>query len=135
MERLAENAGHEETTSLLHRHTHGNEQIIESSADVSAAVKVLPFALLASLAIAVTSATTIYAYASLICHDPTHCQSAESNEYATAVAVAVFFANIAGTFALGPLGQLVTKYRAGAMWVWIICRASSVAVLALGGAY
>ncbi|KAH8723044.1 major facilitator superfamily domain-containing protein [Phaeosphaeriaceae sp. PMI808] len=132
MERPSEDAAYEETTSLLDRHEQENGKVTGGYVGVTEAVKVIPFALLASLAIAVTSATMVFAYASLICRDPAHCQDAESSDYAASVAVAVFLANVAGTFALGPLGQLVTKYRAAAMWVWIICRALSVAVLALG---
>ena len=135
MERLADDAGLEETTALLDGYEREHGEVADDSVNVSAATKVIPFALLASLAIAVTSATTVFAYASLICRDPDHCRDAESSDYAAAVAVAVFLANVAGTFALGPLGQLVTRYRERAMWVWIICRAASVAVLALGGAY
>jgi hypothetical protein len=135
MERPTEDAGLEETTSLLNRHEGAHGETPDGVVNASTAAKVIPFALLASLAIAVTSATTVFAYASLICRDPAHCQGAESSDYAAAVAVAVFLANIAGTFALGPLGQLVTRHQAGAMWVWIIFRAASVVVLALGGMY
>lgn len=135
MERPVEDAGHNETTSLLDRHEQEHEELSNGSASIFAVAKFVPFALFASLAIAATSATTVFAYASLICRDPTHCQNTESSDYAAAVAFAVFLSNVAGTFALGPLGQLVTRYRAGAMWVWVVCRAASVAVLALGGVY
>jgi hypothetical protein len=135
MEPPTDNTGPDESDPLFDRHEQEYGEVQDDSVVLSTATNIIPFALLASLAIAVTSATTVFAYASLICRDPTHCQNAESSDYAAAVAVATFLANLAGTFALGPLGRLITKYRLGALWVWIICRASSVAVLALGGMY
>jgi hypothetical protein len=97
------------------------------------ATRVLPLSLLASLAMAITSATTIFAYAELICDDPAHCRESESNAYAAAVATAVCISNICGTLTLGPLERLVKKNQKAGLMIWLLFRASSVAVLAVGG--
>ncbi|RYO81021.1 hypothetical protein DL766_006594 [Monosporascus sp. MC13-8B] len=61
----------------------------------------LPVALLAALAMASTSATAYFAYATLLCKDPRHCESGETSRYAGFVAAATCIANILGISALG----------------------------------
>ena len=95
-------------------------------------LSVLPLALLAALAMAATAATTVFAYANLLCRDPTHCQDAEQNLYAGAVAVATIVANIGALIVLGPLENLSKINGKAGLILWLACRAMSVTVLAFG---
>ncbi|GAB1319230.1 hypothetical protein MFIFM68171_09440 [Madurella fahalii] len=91
--------------------------------------RALPLALSVSLAMAATAATEVYAYAVIICADPTHCREYEQLSYAGAVALATGIANVCGTLALGPLqGVMKTNPKAGLL-AWIVCRATNVAIL------
>lgn len=94
---------------------------------------VLPIALLAALAMAATAATTIYAYASLLCKDPTRCRDSERTTYAGAVAAATYVANVCALLALGGFAKLSRRNHKAGLALWIICRSMSVVTLALGG--
>lgn len=95
--------------------------------------RVLPIALAAALAMAATSATTVYAYADIICADPAHCQKEEQSAYAGAVALATGIANVCGILALGPLHISMKSRLKGGLYFWLISRATSVATLAIAG--
>lgn len=95
--------------------------------------RVLPIALTAAFAIAATSATTVFAYASLMCEDPAHCKSDEQSDYAEVVALATTIANVCGVIAVGPLQQLINGRPKIGLFLWLIFRASSIAILAVGG--
>jgi len=96
---------------------------------------VLPIAFLTALGMAATATTSIYAYASLLCKNPTHCQKSERNLYAGSVALAVSIANLCSLLALGPLEKLSRTHRKLGLVLWILCRSMSVVMLALGGSY
>ncbi|KAI1176306.1 MFS general substrate transporter [Nemania sp. FL0916] len=69
--------------------------------------RVLFLSFSASVAIAATAATTVYAYAFILCKDPTHCQDGEDASYAGATALATVIANGCGILALGPLQKIM----------------------------
>ncbi|OCL06615.1 hypothetical protein AOQ84DRAFT_398915 [Glonium stellatum] len=94
--------------------------------------RVLPIALAAAFAMAATSATTVFAYASLLCEDPAHCKEHEQKNYSGTVAIATTIANICGVFAVGVFQQLIEARPKIGLTLWLIFRASSVAVLAIG---
>lgn len=94
--------------------------------------QVLPLALLAALAMAATAATTIFAYARLLCKVPTHCRDAERNLYAGAVAAATCMANTCGLLLLGVLERLSRQNYKNALLVWFSLRSMSVVMLAIG---
>lgn len=95
--------------------------------------RLLPIAFTSAFAIAATSATTLYAYASITCADPTHCRDEEQSRYASIVAFAVTTANIFGMFAVFVLRQW-TEYRPKVgLCFWLICRGLGMAILAVGG--
>ena len=134
----------DETTGLLIEREQDNGEAISSTSDTASdasvtdssqisPLAVLPLALLAALAIAATAATTIFAYATLLCRDPTHCQDAEQNLYAGAVAVATIVANMSALVVLGPLEKLSKINGKAGLILWLVCRTMSVTVLAFGG--
>lgn len=106
---------------------------VDSNEETSNAISVLPIAFLAALGMAATAATSIFAYASLLCKDPTNCQESEQNKYAESVAIAVTIANVCGLLALGSLERLSRNHRKTGLALWIVCRAMSVVILAVGG--
>ncbi|GMF95864.1 unnamed protein product [Aspergillus oryzae] len=69
----------------------------------------LPVSLLASLGMAATVATTIYAYADLLCTDPTACEDTEQSAYAAVVAIANGIAHTVAILILGPLQHLASN--------------------------
>jgi len=95
--------------------------------------RVLPIALTAACAIAATSATTTFAYASLMCKDPAHCKEKERNKYAEVVAVATTITNVFGVVAVGALQHLIRRNTKIGLSLWLILRATSIGVLAIGG--
>lgn len=97
-----------------------------------AAGQVLPLALLAALAMAATAATTIFAYASLLCTVPTKCRNAERNVYAGTVAVATLIANGCGLLFLGALARLARHNHEMGLKLWFALRSMSVVMLAVG---
>lgn len=105
---------------------------VQSCKEISP-VAVLPIALLAALALATTSATEIFAYADLLCKNPTHCHDDEKTNYARAVAMAVIIANVCALLALGPLAEICSKNHKICLTLWLVCRSMNVATLAFGG--
>ncbi|GMF79346.1 unnamed protein product [Aspergillus oryzae] len=69
----------------------------------------LPVSLLASLGMAATVATTIYAYADLLCTGPTACEDTEQSAYAAVVAIANGIAHTVAILILGPLQHLASN--------------------------
>lgn len=96
--------------------------------------RVLPLALLASLAMASTAATTLFAYAALLCKDSQHCGENETSRYAGFVAGATSISNIIGMAALGYLQKVAAKGRAGLV-LWLVCRSMSIVMLLVGGEF
>ncbi|KAE8152944.1 hypothetical protein BDV25DRAFT_137346 [Aspergillus avenaceus] len=92
----------------------------------------LPVSLLASLGMAATVATTIYAYADLLCADPTACEDTEQSAYAAVVAIANGIAHVVAILILGPLQHLVQIYLKAGLYLWVSCRAASVVCLVIG---
>lgn len=82
---------------------------------------------------AATVATTIYAYADLLCTDPTACEDTEQSAYAAVVAIANGIAHTVAILILGPLQHLVNRYLKAGLFLWISCRAASVVCLVIGG--
>lgn len=93
----------------------------------------LPLALLAALAVAAIAATTVFAYASLLCEDPTDCGESERSAYAGTVAAASCVANVCGLLFLGTLEKLSKRNRRAGLILWLVLRSMSVFVLAFGG--
>ncbi|GFG11180.1 hypothetical protein IFM61392_06780 [Aspergillus lentulus] len=98
----------------------------------NAAYRTLPLALLASLGMAATTATAIYAYADLLCEDPTACKDGEEGAYAAVVAIANGIAHAVAIMILGPVEQLIKKHIRAGLLIWIVCRATSVLCLVIG---
>ncbi|KAF3058431.1 hypothetical protein GL218_05724 [Daldinia childiae] len=94
--------------------------------------RVLPIAFTAAFAIAATAASTVFAYASLMCEDPAHCQPAEQKDYAEVVALATTIANVCAIVAVGPLQQLIEGQPKIGLFLWLVFRALSILVLATG---
>ncbi|KAK2870571.1 hypothetical protein FQN49_003084 [Arthroderma sp. PD_2] len=94
--------------------------------------RVLPISLFASLGMAATVATTIYAYADLLCADPTACKDTEQSAYAAVVAIANGIAHTVAILILGPLEHLVKTQLKSGLALWIVCRSASVLCLVLG---
>jgi hypothetical protein len=128
----------EETTALL-----DNGMYTPSCYDHEAAPNedstrpeyILPIPLLTSLAMASTSATAYFAYATLLCKDPQHCEGSEISRYAGFIAGATCIANLLGMSALGFLQQLMTTNRKLGLLLWMLCRSLSATMLLLGGEY
>ncbi|OJJ45952.1 hypothetical protein ASPZODRAFT_167648 [Penicilliopsis zonata CBS 506.65] len=89
----------------------------------------LPIALLASLGITATAATSVFAYAYLLCADPTHCQNEERAAYAGTLALATTVANVCAILAVGPLHLLGRRNAVASLLLWFGARGASVAVL------
>ncbi|KAI1457519.1 hypothetical protein F4805DRAFT_172091 [Annulohypoxylon moriforme] len=93
---------------------------------------VLPLACTAAFAIAATSATTIFAYADIVCVDPVHCKDDEQSRYSGTVAVSTTIANVFGIIAVGILRQWAESHPRLGLCFWLVCRSLGVAVLAVG---
>ena len=142
--RIEENGRLDETNTLLNNQTpdaglpqYGTQQLsgattTEPSPDFAPAL-VLPVPFLAAVGVAATAATTVYAYAVLLCRDPTRCQSHEQTAYATVVATASLIGNVSALAILGPMEKLVSKNKKIGLVLWLIFRSMSVVVLAIGG--
>ncbi|EAW11031.1 uncharacterized protein ACLA_066670 [Aspergillus clavatus NRRL 1] len=118
-----------ETEPLLSR----SEAIRDTIQDTrNAAYRTLPVAFLASLGMAATTATTIYAYANLLCEDPTSCKDGEQSAYAAAVAIASGIAHAVAIMILGPMERVIKKHLRAGLLIWIVCRATSVLCLVIG---
>lgn len=95
--------------------------------------RVLPLALIASIGVHMTAASTVFVYASLFCVHPQRCKDAEQRQFAGSVATATALANIAGLVSLGYLERLIqTSTRVG-LTVWFGCRGLGVLGLTAGG--
>jgi hypothetical protein len=93
----------------------------------------LPIAFIAAVAMASTSATSYYAYATILCSDPRHCEGAETSRYASLVAISTCIANMLGMSALGYLQKLVILNQKRGMLLWMLCRSMSAVMLFVGG--
>ncbi|KAI8632618.1 MFS general substrate transporter [Xylariaceae sp. FL1651] len=97
--------------------------------------RVLFLSFSASVAIAATAATTVYAYAFILCKDPTRCENGEKSSYTGASALATIIANTCGILALGPLQRIMKPRPKVGLYLWTAARASSVAFLAVAVTY
>jgi hypothetical protein len=112
----------------------GDHDTLSSDAEhLVTAISILPFSFLAGLGMACTAASSIFAYATLLCEDPRHCRNMEQTRYIGSIAIAVTIANIFSLLALGPLEKISRSRRKLSIALWICCRAMSVVMLALGG--
>ena len=109
----------------------------DATADVDETTRVapeylaMPVSFLASCAMAVTAASTVYANAHMVYKDATQCANREKPDYAPAVAVATtLIANIFELLAVDMYQQLSTSTE---LIVWVGLRAGSVLILAAGG--
>ena len=134
-----------ETTRLLAEceedRNHGDQTVLPSNptsalattdTEIASPHQILPLALFAALAMAATAATTIFAYASLLCKDPTHCRETERNVYAGAVAAATCIANLCSLLLLGTLERLSGKNHKAGLLLWFSLRCMSVVMLLVG---
>ena len=113
--------------------TTAQERQPKRSGEEAIGYAVLPIALLVALGMAATSATTIFAYADILCEDAAHCKGSEQSAYAGTVALATVVANVWGLLSIGPYEQLIKANRKAGLACWLLFRALSVAVLAFGG--
>ncbi|OJD31017.1 uncharacterized protein BKCO1_5300027 [Diplodia corticola] len=105
------------------------EQAKPKAGGVAAGYKAMPISFLASCAMAATAASTVYAYAHILCRDASRCEDAEKATYASAVAAATTVANVCGLVAVGIYERMPTRAGLG---LWVGLRAASVVVLAAG---
>jgi hypothetical protein len=94
---------------------------------------VLPIPLAAACAIAATSAATVFAYASIICADPTHCKINERDRYSGTVAIASVVAEFCGVIAIFVVRRWAKSNPKLGLCFWLGCRATGVAILPSGG--
>ncbi|GAW20399.1 hypothetical protein ANO14919_099050 [Xylariales sp. No.14919] len=93
---------------------------------------VLPIAFTAAFAIAATSATTVYAYAAILCDNPNQCEDGDRSSYTAAVALASFIANATGIVAVGFLRQWAESRPTSGLCLWLAGRALGVGILFVG---
>ena len=94
---------------------------------------VLPIPFLAAVGVAGVAATTVFAYAVLLCKNPTECENDERTAYSTTVAAASLIGNVAALIMLGPMEKLIAKDKRMGLVLWLVFRSMSIVVLALGG--
>lgn len=82
---------------------------------------------------AATAATSVFAYAFLLCDIPTECKNSERSSYAGVVATAICIANVCGLLVLGSMENLSKRNHKIGILLWLLCRSLSIVVLALGG--
>ncbi|GIK07510.1 hypothetical protein Aspvir_003176 [Aspergillus viridinutans] len=117
----------EEEASLLGHADQRNRNWV-----VSDESKAVPVSFLASSALHMTAASSVWAVASLFCEDPDHCQGEETRRYAASVATATALANAAGLLTLGYMKRVVHwDVRAGLV-IWLLCRAVGVLGIVVG---
>ncbi|KAF4626877.1 hypothetical protein G7Y89_g11281 [Cudoniella acicularis] len=134
-----------ETTSLLDDQDHtlfpsaqtvpvtDRENVLAfAGANQCSAFAVLPLALLSALAMAATAATSMFAFAFLLCEVPTECKASERNLYAGVIALATGIANICSLLVLGAIGTLSKRNHKLNILLWLLCRSMSVVALASG---
>jgi hypothetical protein len=95
--------------------------------------RVLPVPLFAALAMASSSATAYFAYATLLCKTPTQCQKDEVRRYTGLVAAATSAANLLGVATLGALQALLTRHQQFGLLLWLGIRSMSTVMLLSGG--
>jgi len=122
-----------ETNHLLASDTSADDEDKDEDGQVRALYMVLPVAFLCSMGMAATAATTISAYANLLCENPLHCAGDEKNHYAGVVALSVTISNFCGILVLGLLRLLPKRNPKAALYFWLFSRSASVAILAIGG--
>ncbi|KAI1778789.1 major facilitator superfamily domain-containing protein [Hypoxylon cercidicola] len=127
---------YEETAVLLDDDERSNASIHSNASVVKAPGFVpefaLPIALLSALAMASTAATAYFAYATLLCKDPNHCEDGETSRYAGFVAGATCVSNILGTSTLGYLQKKAVTHRKLGLLLWMLCRSMSAVMLLVG---
>lgn len=124
----------EETEPLLQNDV-APASITEDGRDQSRPEYFLPISLLAALAMSSTAATSFYAYATLMCSDPAHCQGNEKSRYAGTIAVTASIANIGGILALGHLQKIGASNSRIGLLTWMLTRSMSAVMLLVGGQY
>jgi hypothetical protein len=125
-----------ETTALLQNATNDPNTEHHTSLPPKNAVApeyFLPIAFIAAVAMASTSVTSYYAYATILCSDPRHCEGAETSRYASLVAISTCIANMLGMSALGYLQKLVISNQKRGLLLWMLCRSMSAVMLFVGG--
>ncbi|GFF53788.1 hypothetical protein IFM51744_08194 [Aspergillus udagawae] len=90
---------------------------------VSDESKAVPVSFLASSALHMTAASSVWAVASLFCEDADHCQGEETRRYAASVATATALANAAGLLTLGYMKRVVHWDVRVGLVIWLLCRA------------
>ena len=127
--------GHTSEASALLSQSSRSQQHHDVAVEVpdNTDIVILPLAFTSALAMAATAATSIYAYATLLCKDSMNCSDSERNIYSGSVALATTIANICGLFAVGPLQRISERSRRVGLGLWIVVRSTSVIALALGG--
>ena len=80
-----------------------------------------------------TAATSYYAYATLTCHDPAHCEGNEKSRYAGTIAITASMASVVGMMALGHLQKLSTHNGKLSLLLWMLTRSMSAIMLLVGG--
>ncbi|KAL5364119.1 hypothetical protein BJX96DRAFT_178690 [Aspergillus floccosus] len=94
--------------------------------------RVLPLALVASIGVHMTAASTVFVYASLFCAHPERCADGEKQQFAGSVATATALANVAGLVSLGYLERLIQASTRAGLTVWFACRGLGVLGLVAG---
>ncbi|KAF2677299.1 hypothetical protein K458DRAFT_396191 [Lentithecium fluviatile CBS 122367] len=122
----------DEGASLLHHDGTPAPQEGAPKPDGSRPEYFLPIALLAALAMSSTAATSYYAYATLMCHDPAQCEGAEKSRYAGTIAITTSVANIAGVMALGHLQKFSIRNSKLGLLLWMLTRSMSAVMLLVG---
>jgi hypothetical protein len=107
-------------------------QLVCNKKGMAAGYKAMPVSFLASFAMAATAASTVYAYAHILCEDGSQCGDSEKAIYASAVAAASTIANVCGLMAVSVYERLPTQMG---LVVWVGLRAGSVVMLGVGGEF
>lgn len=94
---------------------------------------VLPVALFCSMGMAATSATTIFAYQTLLCRNPGNCSPHEKERYSATVALSVTIADFCAVLVLWLVPFLQQGHPKTTLYFWLFARSTGVAILALGG--
>ncbi|KAF2106369.1 major facilitator superfamily domain-containing protein [Lophiotrema nucula] len=122
---LEQRASSEEHESLGQEHD-------DASQSLKHLYLVLPIAFFSSMGMSATSATTIFAYETLLCEDASNCQGEEKKKYAATIAFSVTIANICAILVLGILPFLPRRNPKTPLLFWLVCRSLSIGLLAVG---
>jgi len=93
----------------------------------------LPLSFISALALAATAATKIYAYAAILCRDPSHCDDDERRKFAASVAIAATIGNAFALFTLSGFEALGKRNSQISLAIWLFLRSLSDGALVLGG--